>query len=72
MKAERLNQGAWRLLASVANVRYTNGDISTIPIVNEFLDVFLEKSSGLQPRREVDFSIELGPETSQSLKLIIG
>ena len=64
VKAKRLmNQGAWGLLTSVVDVRYTNGDISTVPIVNEFLDVFPEELSGLPPRREVDFSIELEPGT---------
>ena len=64
VKARRLmDQGAWGLLTSVVDVRYTNGDISTVPIVNEFLDVFPEELSGLPPRREVDFSIELEPGT---------
>ena len=63
-----MNQEAWGLLASVADVRYTNGDISTVLIVNQFLDVFLKELSGLPPRREVDFRIELEPRTKQISK----
>jgi hypothetical protein len=29
------------------------------PILREYIDVFLEEVSGLPPRREIDFSIEL-------------
>ena len=35
-----------------------------IPVVNEFLDVFLEELPGLPPDREIEFSIELIPGTA--------
>jgi hypothetical protein len=31
------------------------------PILREYRDVFLEEVSGLPPRRDIDFSIELAP-----------
>lgn len=30
-----------------------------IPVIREFTDVFLEEIPGLQPKRNIDFSIEL-------------
>eukprot|EP00253_Pinus_taeda_P036468 PITA_36468 len=37
-------------------------------VLHQFLDVFLEDISKLQPHREVDFSIELAPRTAPALK----
>jgi hypothetical protein len=31
------------------------------PILREYRDVFLEEVSGLPPRRDIDFSIEIAP-----------
>jgi len=36
---------------------------SVILVVREFVDVFLDEVSGLPPNREVEFSIDLVPET---------
>ena len=33
-------------------------------MVNEFLEIFLEDLSGLPPERELEFEIELMPETT--------
>jgi len=37
---------------------------SVIPVVHDFEDVFPKEVSGLTPRREVEFSIDLVPGTS--------
>ena len=39
-------------------------DLTSIPVVCEFLDVFPEDLPGLPPDREVEFSIELEPSTA--------
>jgi hypothetical protein len=39
-------------------------ELVNIPVVQEFLDVFLEELSGLPPERDVEFSIELKPGTA--------
>ncbi|KAA0035225.1 DNA/RNA polymerases superfamily protein [Cucumis melo var. makuwa] len=38
--------------------------LEDIPVVREFPDVFLEELSGLSPDREIEFSIDLVPETT--------
>ena len=42
---------------------YINMVLGLHPIVNEFLDVFLDDLLGLPPDRQVEFSIELAPGT---------
>jgi hypothetical protein len=39
-------------------------EIQDIPVVCEFLDIFLEDMSGLPPERDVEFVIELKPGTA--------
>ena len=39
-------------------------NLASIPVVCEFLDVFLKDLPGLPPDREVEFSIELEPSTA--------
>ena len=39
-------------------------DLTPIPVVCEFLDVFPKDLPGLPPDREVEFSIELEPDTA--------
>ena len=39
-------------------------DPASIPVVCEFLDVFPEDLPGLPPDKEVEFSIELEPDTA--------
>ncbi|XP_021722872.1 uncharacterized protein LOC110690361 [Chenopodium quinoa] len=38
-----------------------NRKIEDVPIVNEFLDVFPDETSGMPPKREVEFTIDLIP-----------
>jgi hypothetical protein len=39
-----------------------------VPVVNEFLDVFLEELLGMSPDRDIEFVIELKPSTSPIYK----
>ena len=39
-------------------------DLTSIPVVCEFLDVFPEDLPRLPPNREVEFSIKLEPDTA--------
>ena len=50
--------------ASVAKVRRVDTDVSVVPMVNEFLDVFPDELPRLPPEREVKFGIELEPGTT--------
>ena len=57
------------LLCHIVSVNYLDHDIpsiDTVPVVNEFQNVFL----GVPPPREIDFSIDLEPDTIQFLFLI--
>lgn len=38
--------------------------LEDIPIVKEFLDVFLEELLGLAPKRDIEFPIDLLPGTA--------
>lgn len=39
-------------------------EVQNILVVCEFLDVFLEDLPGLRPKRDVEFVIELKPDTT--------
>jgi hypothetical protein len=41
---------------------------SKVPVVNEFLDVFLEDLPGMPPDRDIEFVIELKPGTAPIYK----
>ncbi|XP_022946901.1 uncharacterized protein LOC111450842 [Cucurbita moschata] len=65
LKARKLiGHGAVAFLASLVAVGRVDTDVSTVPVVNEFLDVFSDKLPGLPPEREVNFGIELEPRTT--------
>ena len=49
------------LVLLVAAHAEASPDLTSIPVVCEFLDVFPEDLPGLPPDREVEFSIELEP-----------
>ena len=51
---------------SVNDLDHDIPSIDTVPVVNEFQNVFL----GVPPPREIDFSIDLEPDTIQFLFLI--
>ena len=42
-------------------------DLASIPVIYEFLDVFLEDLPMLLPDRDVEFTIELEPSTAPIL-----
>ncbi|KAA0033782.1 ty3-gypsy retrotransposon protein [Cucumis melo var. makuwa] len=65
MKASKLlNQGTWSILASVVDTREPEVSMSSEPVVREYPDVFPDELLGLPPPREIDFAIELEPDTA--------
>nr|XP_009766337.1 PREDICTED: uncharacterized protein LOC104217729 [Nicotiana sylvestris] len=64
MKAQRLlKKGCLGLLDIVNNTRKKTVSIENVPVVKEFSDVFPEDLPGLPPVREIDFGIDLLPDT---------
>lgn len=64
MKAQRLlKKGCMGLLAMVRDTKEGTSSLEKIPVVNEFSDVFPEDLPGLPPVREIDFGIDLAPDT---------
>ena len=65
IKATKLmRQGCQGFLASVLDTTRTDIKIETIPVVNEFPDVFPEDLPGLPPDRDVKFAIDVMPGTA--------
>lgn len=50
-------------LVRVQDVKVESPTIQSIPVVNEFLDVFPDELPGLPPEREIEFAIDLLPDT---------
>ncbi|XP_070009943.1 uncharacterized protein [Nicotiana sylvestris] len=64
MKAQRLlTKGCLGLLAIINDTRKETISIENVPVVREFFDVFPEDLPGLPPIREIDFGIDLLPDT---------
>ena len=64
MKASKLlYQGYKAYWCCAMDIREKEKTIDNIPIVCEFEDVFPEELPGLPPQREIDFEIELIPES---------
>ncbi|XP_070008511.1 uncharacterized protein [Nicotiana sylvestris] len=64
MKAQRLlKKGCLGLLAIVNDTRKETVSIENVPVVREFFDVFPEDLPGLPLIREIDFGIDLLPDT---------
>ncbi|GKC93880.1 hypothetical protein Tco_1159322 [Tanacetum coccineum] len=60
MKARRyLSRGCHAFMAHVIDTSFEKKSAKDVPIVNEFLDVFLEDLSGIPPERQVEFRIDL-------------
>ena len=51
-------------LARVVDKSTPEVTLDSVPIVREFLDIFLENLSGLPPDRELEFEIKLLPSSS--------
>ena len=62
---------AWKMIAKgciyhLVRVRDENSKsptIESVPVVNEFVDVFPEDLPGIPPEREIEFGIDLLPDT---------
>ena len=64
MKASKMLRKSYQgYLAYAIEVRDSGSRLEDIPVVREFSDVFPEDLSGIPPDREIDFQIELTPET---------
>ncbi|KAA3465928.1 Retrotransposon-like protein [Gossypium australe] len=50
-------------LAYIIDIHRSRSEINQVPIVREFLDMFPEELPGMPPKREIEFLIELEPET---------
>ena len=61
--SKMLRKGCQGYLAFVVDRRQEGTRLEDIPIVKEFLDVFPDDISGLPPDREVEFTIDLIPDT---------
>ncbi|XP_057511924.1 uncharacterized protein LOC130794016 [Actinidia eriantha] len=59
-----LKRGCQGYLAHVVDMEFKGSELSKIPVVNEFMDVFPDELSGVPVDREIDFTIELLPGTS--------
>ncbi|TYK13576.1 pol protein [Cucumis melo var. makuwa] len=65
MKASKLlSQGTWGILASVVDTREPKISLSFEPVVREYLDVLPDELPRLSPPREINFAIELEPDTT--------
>ena len=64
IRAQRLMmKGCQAFLAMVKDLNEDVPDMARVPIVSEFPDVFPEELPGLPPDREVEFCIDVIPET---------
>ncbi|KAA0057168.1 pol protein [Cucumis melo var. makuwa] len=57
-------EGTWGILASVVDTREPEVSLSSESVVREYPDVFSDELPGLLPPREIDFAIELEPDTA--------
>ena len=65
LEAKRLLlKGSESYLAHVVNTFMTEVNLENVPVMCEFLDVFLEDLSGLPPDRELEFGIEVFPDSA--------
>ncbi|MCF6774914.1 hypothetical protein L3H44_11015 [Corynebacterium sp. MC-12] len=64
LKAQKLiSKGCLYHLVRVRDVESKVLPIELVPVVNEFLDVFSNELPGVPPEREIDFGIDLLPDT---------
>ncbi|XP_050238193.1 uncharacterized protein LOC126687680 [Mercurialis annua] len=65
IKAKRMmGKGCQAFLAVVRDLEGGCGDVHSVPIVNEFTDVFPEELPGLPPDRDIEFCIDVAPGTA--------
>ncbi|GJS58866.1 putative reverse transcriptase domain-containing protein [Tanacetum coccineum] len=71
MKAMKyLSHGCYAFMAHVIDTNFEKKSAKDVPIVNEFLDVFLEYLSGIPPERQVEFRIDLIPDATPIAKTL--
>ena len=63
-----LRKGYQGFLASVVDLQSGELEIGNIPIVKDFLDVFVDDLPALPTDREIEFSIDLLPSTAPTSK----
>ena len=64
MWARRLvASGCLAYLAYVRDVSREGSSVDSVPVVREFADVFPTDLPGLPPDRDIDFAIDLEPDT---------
>ncbi|XP_049390047.1 uncharacterized protein LOC125854509 [Solanum stenotomum] len=64
MRARRLvASGCLAYLAYVQDVSRDDSSVDSVPVVREFADVFPTDLPGLPPDRDIDFAIDLEPDT---------
>ena len=56
-----MRKGCEAFLAYVIDTEKEGQNLDSLPVVNEFVDVFPEDLPGLPPDREIEFSIDLQP-----------
>nr|GEY10422.1 putative reverse transcriptase domain-containing protein [Tanacetum cinerariifolium] len=62
MKARKnMSCGCQAYIAHVLDTNVEKKSVKDVPVVNEFLDVFLEDLSGVPPERQLEFRIDLIP-----------
>ena len=50
-------------LAMVRDVEVDKGAVENVAIVHIFLDIFLEELPGLPPNKEIEFCVDVVPDT---------
>ena len=58
-----MSKGLLCHFVSVNDLDYDIPSIDSVPVVNEFLDVFPEDQLEVLPLQEIDFGIDLEPDT---------
>ena len=58
-----MSKGLLCHLVSVNDLDHDIPSIDSVPVVNEFLDVFPKDFPGVPPLWEIDFGIDLEPDT---------
>ncbi|CAN4106299.1 unnamed protein product [Withania somnifera] len=67
LKARKLmSKGYICHLVRVRDINVEPPTLQSVPVVNEFTDVFPEELPGFPPKREVEFGIDLIPDTQPS------
>ena len=59
-----LQKGYKGYLAHLVDTRNSEVRLEDVPVVRDFMDVFLDHLPGLPPEREIDFPIDLVPGTA--------